>query len=116
MKTLNNYQMELIQKAMKEEAEKDVRLNKGMPRETTNLFHSWLKDEDEIAYSALIKTLDFWGCYFAAGAEVAFKIRDEEHKKLLEELNKKSQAAIRKMEREIAEIIAKREAAANGNE
>ena len=113
MKTLNNYQIELINKAMAEEAAKDVRIHWGEPRETTRLYHKWLTEEDEIAYSALLKLLEFWSCYFAAGAETAFKIRDEEHKKLLDELEAIKEAAIQKMEREIEEIIKKREAAAN---
>lgn len=113
MKTLNNYQMELLKKAMKEEAEKDIRIHPGEPRETTKLYHMWLKNNDEIAYSALLRCLDFWSCYFSCGAEVAFKIRDEEHKKLMVELEELHKQHMEKLEREIAEIIAKREAAAN---
>ena len=113
MKTFNTYQIELINKVMAEEAAKDVRIHKGEPQEVTRLYHRYLTENDEIAYGAIIRCLDFWSCYFSCGAEVAFKIRDEEYEKLMQELHEKSQAAIRRMEEEIAEIIAKREAAAN---
>lgn len=113
MKTFNNYQTEIIKKAIAEEAAKDVRLHHGEPREITRLYHKYLTENDEIAYKAILYCLDFWSCYFSCGAEVAFKIRDEEYKKLLEELDAKRDAAIQRMEKEIAEICAKREAAAN---
>jgi hypothetical protein len=115
MEKLNRYQKELIMRAMEEEAEKDVRIHKGMPQETTHLYHSWIIDGDEIAYSALIKMLDFWSCYFSAGAEVAFQIRDEEHEILMTKLNKQCEENRKRMEKEIDELIAKREEEGNKN-
>ena len=109
-RNFTNYQIELLKKAIQEEAAKDVRINKGMPQETTNLFHKWLNNpEDIIAYDALLSLLDFWKIYFEDGAEVAFEMRDEAQKALQEELAAIKEAALNRMMEEINEKLKERE-------
>lgn len=85
MKKLNKYQEKMVLAAIAEEAAADVRIDTAMPLQTAELYGKYLQN-DEFAFEALVELLDFWSCYFAFGAEEAYRIRDERHNKLMKHL------------------------------
>ena len=82
MTNFNDYQLTLLERAIEEEATKDIRMHDMMSRETAELY-SWYNKypEDKIAFAALLTMLDWWGIYFSCGYEAAQEIHKKIHEK-----------------------------------
>ena len=101
--------LELLNKAIKEELAYDIRIHRAEQYETTRLFERCINHpEDEIAYSALMKCLDFWNIYFNDSPEAAYKKRDEEYQALMDSLKAEREAAVEKMIDDINRMLQER--------
>lgn len=84
MNKFNDYKLALLEQAIKEESDKDIRINAAMQYETADLYGWWKKHpEDTIAFEALLLLLDWWGIYFTCGYEAAQQIREKIYQKEL---------------------------------
>lgn len=110
MKKFSKENLELINKAMREELSKDIRIHKGEQYETTRLFERCINHpNDNIAYSALMRILEFWEIYFNDSPEAAFKKRDDDYAALMAELKAKNDEHMNKMLDDIARMLQERE-------
>lgn len=102
-KILNQFQVNVLMKGMREEAAKDIRLHPAMKNETASTYEAYLRGE-ECAYEALLYIYDFWNNYFIFNEDVAFAIHEGYQQAHTEELNKRCAEIEKKMYADMNEI------------
>lgn len=111
MRGLTSYELEVLKRGAQEERN-GVQVHRYPANETEDLlsqYYAWLLEDYhcdyEIVISALHRLYDFWACYFACGADCAFAIKEEEDKRMMEELEVKiakwQEEANRRLEQEV---------------